>query len=98
MAQITGKFIKKLSTEEGMSERGRWVRCSFEVLTLDAPNKMVAFTLLGEERIAMLEGVNVGDVLVVEYSPESREFNEKVYTDLRCYRIMRTTWAKEVNA
>lgn len=52
----------------------------------DYPRK-VAFTAFGEERVAMVKNIPMGQLVQVTFTPESREFNERWYTDLRCTRV-----------
>lgn len=85
--EITGKLIQLLPNVEGESARGHWVRGGFVIETGDDYPRKVAFTLFGEERIAMVQNIAMGTMVQVTFNPESREFNEKWYTDLRASRV-----------
>lgn len=85
--EITGKLIQLLPNVEGESARGHWVRGGFVIETGDDYPRKVAFTLFGEERIAMVQNIPMGTMVQVTFNPESREFNEKWYTDLRASRV-----------
>lgn len=85
---ITGRFIKILPEVRGESQRGPWVRGGFVIETDSDYPRQVAFTLFGEDRIAMINGIALNSPVVVTFSPESREFNERWYTDLRCIRVV----------
>ena len=85
--EITGKLIQILPNVEGESARGHWVRGGFVIETGDDYPRKVAFTAFGEERVAMAKNIPMGQLVQVTFTPESREFNEKWYTDLRCTRI-----------
>lgn len=85
--EITGKLIQLLPNVEGESARGHWVRGGFVIETGDDYPRKVAFTAFGEERIAMVQNIPMGSMVQVSFNPESREFNEKWYTDLRATRI-----------
>lgn len=85
--EITGKLIQLLPEVQGESARGPWVRGGFVIETGDDYPRKVAFTAFGEERVAMVKNVPMGSMVQVTFTPESREFNEKWYTDLRCTRI-----------
>ena len=85
--EITGKLIQILPEVEGESQRGHWVRGGFVIETGDDYPRKVAFTAFGEERVAMAKNIPMGSPVTVTFSPESREFNERWYTDLRCSRI-----------
>jgi len=85
---ITGKFIKILPEVRGESQRGPWVRGGFVIETEDMYPRQVAFTLFGEDRLAMINGIALNSQVVVTFSPESREYQERWYTDLRCIRVV----------
>lgn len=85
--EITGKLIKIMPELRGESQRGPWVRGGFVVETTDTYPRQVAFTLFGEDRLAMLNGLQMNSLVSVSFSPESREYNERWYTDLRCSHV-----------
>jgi hypothetical protein len=85
--EITGKLILLLPEVSGESARGPWVRGGFVIETDGDYPRKVAFTAFGEERVAMAKNIPMGTLVQVTFSPESREFNEKWYTDLRASRI-----------
>ena len=85
--EISGKLIKILPEARGETQRGPWVRGGFVIETDGEWPRQVAFTLFGEDRIAMLNGIAMGSPVVVNFNPESREFQDRWYTDLRCTRI-----------
>ncbi len=72
----------------GESQRGPWVRGGFVIETEDTYPRQVAFTLFGEDRLAMLQSLVMNAPVVVTFSPESREYQERWYTDLRCIRVV----------
>lgn len=85
--ELTGKLIQLLPNVEGESARGHWVRGGFVIETGDDYPRKVAFTAFGEERVAMAQSIPMGTMVQVTFTPESREFNERWYTDLRASRI-----------
>ncbi len=85
--EITGKLIQILPDVQGESQRGPWIRGGFVIETGDDYPRKVAFTAFGEERVAMVKNIPMGQLVQVTFTPESREFNEKWYTDLRCTRV-----------
>lgn len=85
--EITGKLIQLLPDVSGESARGPWVRGGFVIETDGDYPRKVAFTAFGEERVAMAKSLPMGTLVQVTFTPESREFNEKWYTDLRASRI-----------
>lgn len=85
--EITGKLIQLLPEVSGESARGPWVRGGFVIETDGDYPRKVAFTAFGEERVAMAKSIPMGSPVQVTFNPESREFNDKWYTDLRASRI-----------
>lgn len=85
--EITGKLIKILPETRGESQRGPWVRGGFVIETDGDYPRLVAFTTFGEDRLAMVASIPLNSPVVVTFTPESREYQERWYTDLRCSRI-----------
>ncbi len=85
---ISGRLIKILPEVRGESQRGPWVRGGFVIETDDTYPRQIAFTLFGEDRIAMLNGLVMNAPVMVTFSPESREYQDRWYTDLRCIRVI----------
>ena len=81
--KLIAKFVKALDRQCGESDRGTWVRGGMVVRTIGDVERLVAITSFGEEKTALCETFHVDDVLQVDFSPESREFGDKWYTDLR---------------
>lgn len=85
--EITGRLIKLLPEVSGESARGPWVRGGFVIETDGEYPRQVAFTLFGADKVAMAKNIPMNSNIMVSFSVESREFNEKWYTDLRCRNI-----------
>lgn len=85
---ITGRLVKILPEVRGESQRGPWVKGGFVIETDDTYPRQVAFTLFGEDRIQMLQTLVMNAPVMVTFSPESREYNDRWYTDLRCIRVV----------
>lgn len=85
--EITGKLIQLLPEVSGESARGPWVKGGFVIETEGDYPRKVAFVAFGEERVAMAKNIPMGSPVQVTFNPESREFNERWYTDLRASRI-----------
>ncbi len=88
MPQISGKFLKMMPKIEGEKDGKEWVRTQFAIMSMDTNPKMIAFDVFGHDKVAVVESLQTGNTVVVEYAPESREYNEKFYTNLQCSRIM----------
>jgi hypothetical protein len=85
--EITGILIKILPETRGESQRGPWVRGGFVIQTDGEYPRQVAFTTFGEDRLAMVQSIALNSPVVVTFTPESREYQDRWYTDLRCSRI-----------
>lgn len=85
--EITGRLIKILQEVRGESQRGPWVRGGFVIETDGDYPRQVAFTTFGEDRLAMVKSIPLNTPVVVNFNPESREYEGRWYTDLRCSRI-----------
>lgn len=85
--EITGRLIRVLEDVRGEGARGPWVRGSFVIETDGDYPRQVAFTCFGEDRVAMVKNVAMNSPVIVRFNPESREFNGRWYTDLRCSNI-----------
>ena len=88
MQTITGKIIKFLPKTEGDSASGKhWVKSGFVIEYGDEYPAKAAFSLFGEQRLQQCAGLKEGDEVIVDFNPQSREYNERWYTDLQCIRI-----------
>ena len=85
--EITGRLIRVLEETRGESARGPWVRGGFVIETEGDYPRQVAFDCFGEDRVAMVKNIPMNSPVVVRFNPESREFNGKWYTNLRCSNI-----------
>lgn len=85
---ITGKVHKVMPEQSGESQRGRWVKQEFVIEFEDGqfPRK-ACFTLFGDEKVAMVKQLALGDTVKVTFNIDSREFNERWFTNLNCWRI-----------
>ena len=88
MQTITGKIIKFLPKTEGDSASGKhWVKAGFVIEYGDEYPANAAFSIFGEQRLQQCAGLKEGDEVIVDFNPQSREYNERWYTDLQCIRI-----------
>ena len=85
--EITGRLIRVLEEIRGEGARGPWVRGGFVIETDGEYPRQVAFDCFGEDRVAMVKNTPMNSPVVVRFNPESREFNGKWYTNLRCSNI-----------
>ncbi|MCL2097699.1 MAG: DUF3127 domain-containing protein [Bacteroidales bacterium] len=95
--EITGKLIKVLPLQSGTNARGTWSRQEFVLETLEQYPRKVCVSAWGE-RVNELSALQAGDILKVSFSVESREYNERWYTDVRAFRIEKQVAANPVEA
>lgn len=88
MAQISGRVIVKMPVVSGENERGEWQRGGMVVETLEEPHVKLAFSTFGKRRTEEIQGLLLGQIVVVNYQPETREFMGKWYTELRVINIL----------
>lgn len=97
MAQISGKVIAILPIVSGENERGEWQRGGVVIETLESPSAKVALSTFGKRRTQLIQQLTLGEVIIVTYAPESREFMGKWYTELRLTEILTTAKNSAVN-
>lgn len=85
---IIGRFSKLLPMESGTSARGEWKKQGFVIETEEQYPRKVHISLWGD-KVQDLAGIQQGELLTVSVNIESREFNERWYTDVRAWRIQR---------
>ena len=85
--KIEGKFIKTLPKVEGETKRGPWVRGGFVIETFGDYPRKIAFTTLGEDKVGMADGIAESTPVEVSFMPESREFNDKWFTECKATSI-----------
>ena len=88
MQTIQGKIIKFLPKVEGESSSGKhWVKAGFVIEYGDEYPTKAAFTIFGEQRLQQCAGLKEGMEVTVNFNPQSREFNDRWYTDLQCVSV-----------
>ncbi len=89
--EIVGKLVKILPEVSGQSKSGNaWRKQEFVVETLDQYPKKVCFNVWGD-RIEILNSFGINDELKVSFDVESREYQERWYTDIKAWRIERNS-------
>ena len=84
--EFEGSLIKVLPEVTGQGKNGAWVKQDFVLETEDQYPKKACFTAWGDKS-ADLKTFSLGEKLKIQFSVESREYNERWYTDLRAIRI-----------
>lgn len=84
--EIVGKMFKLLPEQSGTSTRGEWKKREFVLETKEQFPKKVCISCWNE-RVDDLKDIAIGQELKVSINLESREYNEKWYTDARAWKI-----------
>ncbi|GAB3883521.1 DUF3127 domain-containing protein [Spirosoma agri] len=85
--ELVGKLIKVLPEVTGQGKNGAWNKQDFVIETLDSQYpKKVCMTAWGEKANDLKQFAD-GDTLKATFSAESREYNDRWYTELRAFRI-----------
>lgn len=78
--------IKKITDEvTGEGKNGTWKKRDLLVTYKDGDyEKDAAFTFFGD-KVEKLDGANIGDEVTVKFNIESREHNDRLYTNLMAW-------------
>lgn len=84
--ELIGKVLQLGTLTEGSSPRGPWKKQELIIETMETYPKKVC-VLCWNERVNEANGFFVGQIITIQISVESREFNGKWYTDVRAIRF-----------
>jgi Domain of unknown function (DUF3127) len=84
--EFEGSLVKVLPEVTGQGKNGVWVKQDFVLETEEQYPKKACFTAWGD-KAADLKTYSLGEKLRISFSVESREYNERWYTDLKAFRI-----------
>ncbi|MES2519177.1 MAG: DUF3127 domain-containing protein [Bacteroidota bacterium] len=84
--EFEGNLVKVLPEVTGQGKNGVWVKQDFVLETEEQYPKKACFTAWGD-KASDLKTFSLGEKLRISFSVESREYNERWYTDLKAYRI-----------
>tara|TARA_R110002033_G_scaffold60171_1_gene110187 strand:+ start:1878 stop:2201 length:324 start_codon:yes stop_codon:yes gene_type:complete len=89
--KVTGTIDKIGEVTEGTSKAGKaWKKVEFVLITKDEYNNLYAFTIFGEEKVDKFIKYNkVGNEVDVDFNVETREYNDKYYTNLQAWKIFK---------
>lgn len=84
--QIKGTFITNLPITEGEGSNGHWMRGGFVIEYGDEYRHTLAFSTFND-KVELSAGIQQGQRVEVSFSPESREYNGRWYSECKCYGI-----------
>jgi hypothetical protein len=82
---ITAKLIHLLPVQKGESKNGQWKKQDIIVETDGQYPKKVCVSIWGDK--IKEDQLQVGNFLTLSYELESREYNNKWYTDVKAFKI-----------
>ena len=91
--EITGKLVAKLQQQSGQGKNGTWIKQDFIIETQEQFPKKVCISLWGDKS-KELDTFTIGETMKAGINVESREFNGKWYTDVKAWRIEKTSALK----
>lgn len=84
---ITGEVIKILDTQSGTNKSGeKWQRGGVVIETEGQYPKKIAISTWGDV-VDYSSKLNVGEKITASIDIESREYNDRWYTDVKAWRI-----------
>lgn len=83
--EITGKLIQKLAPLTGQSAKGVWKKQEIIIETEGQYPKKVCLMVWNDK--VDLDNVAIGQTIKAFVEPESREYNNKWYTDIKMWKI-----------
>lgn len=84
--EVTGKVITILPVQTGVSQRGEWKKQDFVIETIEQYPKKICITGWAE-RVDEIQKLEPGTQVQVAINIESREYQERWYTDVRAWKI-----------
>lgn len=83
--EISGKIVSLLPEQTGQGKNGTWKKQEYILETTGQYPKKVCFSIWGD-KIDQFK-VNSGDDVEVSFDVESREYNQRWYTELRAWKV-----------
>ena len=95
--EITGKLYKILAEQTGTGKNGNWVKQEFVIETAEQYPKKICCSAWGD-KVEVLKNFQPGDQMKVSFNLESREYNERWYTDIRAWKIEKQSGSVETTS
>ena len=87
---LTGRLLHILPQQSGTGKNGPWIKQDFVIETPGEYSRKICISAWGD-KVGEITGFHEGDELKVSVNIESREFNERWYTDIKAWRIEKDT-------
>jgi hypothetical protein len=83
---LTVKLLSKLPEVKGTSQKGEWKKQDCIFVSAEQFPKKVCISFW-ENQVEKIQAVSDGSTLQCHINIESREYNGKYYTDVRCWKF-----------
>lgn len=84
--QVAGKIIHLLPVQTGTGRNGEWIKQEFILETQEQYPKKICISTFGLLATSM-DSYSQDDEIIAYYNLESREYNERWYTEVRAFKI-----------
>ena len=84
--EVNGKLVKVMTQVTGEGAKGPWVKQEFVIETFDQYPKKVCCSVWGD-KVDQLRRFQPGDDIKVSFNLESREYNERWFTEVRVWKL-----------
>jgi hypothetical protein len=87
--QIKGKLIKVMNLESGLTKSGKeWKKLAFLIEQQDGNySKKIHMLAKSDVVINILSNIIIGETIICDINIESREWNDKYFTDITAWKI-----------
>ena len=94
--EVSGKGVKKLAVESGISKSEKeWKKQVIVIDTGAEYNPEIAVQAFGDDKIKDLDKLNVGDSVLIKCNVSSREYNGKYFHNIDGYWFTKNTKTEE---
>ncbi|WP_018341661.1 DUF3127 domain-containing protein [Cytophaga aurantiaca] len=83
--EISGKIVALLPGQSGQGKNGTWKKQEYILETTGQYPKKVCFSIWGDKIDQF--AVKQGETVEISFDVESREYNQRWYTELRAFRV-----------
>jgi len=81
--ELRGKIIEVMPAAQGVSKGGKeWHKQEFIIETLEQYPKKICLQIFGESKVDQFSYYRIGQEVICQVRPESREFNGNWYTTI----------------
>ena len=86
--KIEGQLTKIMPIEKGTSKAGKeWQKQSFVIDTGAQYNPEVCFQLFGDEKVKILENIQINSKIQVLFNVSSKEYNGRYFHNLDAWAV-----------